>query len=144
MLTVKLKYLEDVKQLVIRNTFSGRNNRSALLQNKCRRQAIKTSTKELLSTLQAKSLKNHQNDIAVVVKTKIHFTMVASEIKTMLQSARKYPRQNPKPYRNQPISLPCKSIVWSPHNTSLHQRYLQVDHNGTFQDIKKNKRKSLA
>ena len=29
--TVKLKYLEDKKQLVIRNTLSGRNHRSTLL-----------------------------------------------------------------------------------------------------------------
>ena len=40
--------------------------------------------KELLNKLQAKSLKNHQNDIAAVMKTKRHFAMVASEIKTML------------------------------------------------------------
>ena len=36
--------------------------------------------KELLSKLQAKSLK----DIAAVMKTKGHFAMAASEIKTML------------------------------------------------------------
>ena len=70
--------------------------------------------------------------------------MAASEIKTMLESARKYPRENPEPYRNQPINSSCKSIVWSPHNTSLHQRYLQADHNETFQDIKKKNRKSLV
>ena len=63
--------------------------------------------------------------------------MAATEIKTMLQSVRKYPQQNSKTYKNQPINSPCKSIVWSPHNTSLHQRYLQADHNGTFQDIKR-------
>ena len=144
MQTVKLKCLEDIKQLVIRNTFSGRNHRSTLLQNKCRKQAIKTSTKELLSKLQAKSLKNHQNDIVAVMKTKRHFATVASEIKTMLQSRRKYPRPNPKSYRNQPIISSCKSIVWSSHNTIVHQRCLQADHNETFQDMKKNNRKSLA
>ena len=78
------------------------------------------------------------------MKTKRCFVMAASEIKTMLQSARKYPWQNLKPYRNQPINSSCKSIIWSPHNTSLHQRYLQADHNGTFQDLKKKNRKSLA
>ena len=48
--TVKLKYPEDIKQLVTENTFSVRNHRSVLLQNKCRtKKRIKTSTKELLS-----------------------------------------------------------------------------------------------
>ena len=70
--------------------------------------------------------------------------MAVFEIKTMLQSARKYPQQNPEPYRNQPINLLCKSIDWFPHNTSLYQRYLQADLNGTFQAIKKKSRKSLV
>ena len=75
------------------------------------------------------------------MKTKRHFAMPASEIKTMLQSARKNPRKNAKPYRKQPNNSSCKSIVWSPHNTSLQQRYLQADHDGAFQDIKKKNRK---
>ena len=123
MQTVKLKYLEDIKQLVIRNSFSGRIHQSTLLQNNCRKQVIKTSTKELLSKLQAKSLKNYQYDTTAVMKTKGHFTMAASGIKIMLQSARKYHRRNPKPYRNQQINWSCKSSVWSPHNTGLRQRY---------------------
>ena len=69
--------------------------------------------------------------------------MAVFQIKTMLQSARKYPQQNPKPYRNQPINLLCKSVDSFPHNTSLYQRYLQADLNGTFQGIKKKSRKSL-
>ena len=40
--------------------------------------------KELFSKLQAKSLKNQQNDIAAVMKTKRHFAMSPSKIKTML------------------------------------------------------------
>ena len=66
--------------------------------------------------------------------------MAVSEIKTMLQSARKYPQQNPEPYRNQPINLLCKSIDWFPHNTILCQKYLQADLNQTFQGIKKKKK----
>ena len=82
MQTVKLKCLEDIKQLVI-STHSAEE----IILHSCRISAekvIKTSTKELLSKLQAKSLKNHQNDIAAVMKTKGHFAMAASEIKTML------------------------------------------------------------
>ena len=77
-------------------------------------------------------------------KTKEYFTMAVSEIKTMLQSTPKYPQQNLELYRNQPINLLCKSIDWFPHNTSLYQRYLQADLNGTFQGIKKKSRKSLV
>ena len=69
--------------------------------------------------------------------------MAASEIKTMLQSVRKYPQQNTEPYRNQPNNSLCKSIDWFPQNTRLYQRYLQKDFNGTFQGIKKKKIKSL-
>ena len=67
--------------------------------------------------------------------------MAASEIKTMLQSVRKYSQQNPEPYRNQPINLLWKSIDLFPHNTTLYQRYLQTDLNGTFQGMKKKKKK---
>ena len=66
--------------------------------------------------------------------------MAVSEIKTMLQSARKYPQQNPEPYRNQPINFLCKSIDWFPHNTILCQKHLQADLNQKFQGIKKKKK----
>ena len=45
---------------------------------------IKISTKELLSKLQVKSLKNHQNEITTVMKTKGCFAMTTSEIKASL------------------------------------------------------------
>ena len=70
--------------------------------------------------------------------------MAASEIKTMLQSVRKNCQQNPEPYRNQSINLLCKSIDWFPQNTSLYQRYLQANRNGTFQGIKKKKKKVIS
>ena len=70
--------------------------------------------------------------------------MAASEIKTLLYSVRKYPQQNPEPYRNQQINLLCKSNDWFPHNTSLYQRYLQTDFNRTFQGIKEGKKKLLV
>ena len=66
--------------------------------------------------------------------------MAVSEIKTTLQSARKYPLQNPEPYRNQPISFLCKSIDCFPHNTILCQKHLQADLNQKFQGIKKKKK----
>ena len=43
------KDLEDIKQLVIKNTFSGRNHGSMLLWNKCRKKVKKTSTTDLLN-----------------------------------------------------------------------------------------------
>ena len=70
--------------------------------------------------------------------------MGASEIKTILQSVQKYPQQNLEPYRNQPNNLLRKSIDWFSHNTSLYQRYLRADFNGTFQGIKKKNKKSLV
>ena len=71
--------------------------------------------------------------------------MAASQIKTTLQSVGKYTQKNPESYRSQPISLIWKSHDWFPHNASLYQRYLKTDFNGTFQGIKKKKkRKSLV
>ena len=60
------------------------------------------------------------------------------------ENCSKIPPQNPELDRNQLINLLCKSIDWFLHNTSLYQRYLQADLNGTFQGIKKESRKSLV
>ena len=70
------------------------------------------------------------------MKTKGHFAMAASRIKTSL-------------LENTPGEIPnhietSQSTRLANHNTGLHQKYLQADHNGTFQDIKKKDRKSLV
>ena len=52
------------------------------------------------------------------------------------------PQKNTESYRNQSISLLCKSSDSFPHNTSLCQRYLQKDFNGTFKGTKKKKKEN--
>ena len=90
---VKQKCLEDIKELVIKNTFSRRNHRNMFLYNKCRQKLQKYPQRSSIVKIHAKSLQNHQKEIATVIKN--YFAMAASEIKTML-----YPQQNPEPYRN--------------------------------------------
>ena len=119
---LKLKYLGDINQLVIKNTYT-RRNQSTLYS--CRinlEKKYKNIHKGVPNwSLRLIDCKIINNEIVTVIKRNWHSAMVAFKNKTVLYPLRKYIQQKSKPCRNQPINLLIQSRDWFLHKTSFYQ-----------------------
>ena len=68
--------------------------------------------------LQGDSLQSHQEWTHYIEEG--HFSMAASENKTILWSVGNIPQQKPEPYRNHSNIFLCQSIDWFLQNISLY------------------------